>query len=537
MRIIHDLKLDYDDVLICPQSSSGTSRKDVIINRSFTKFPHADNVLLDVVPIVASNMDTVGTFEMQRSLAQHRCITCLHKYYDITKLLGHYNIDFELTFFSFGMKERDLNNIETLYDYCINYTEFIPHICLDVANGYTDKFVSFANKVREIASKSIIMAGNIATPQMVERLIREGGVDICKIGIGPGCFVTGTKVVTSDGVKSIEDIRVGDLVLTHKGNFKRVLGIKSRKENNEIIEINGIRCTTNHKFYVIHTKYKDIVNEDNIEDYAEWIEAKYLYYDYCLVKIIPGPLTLLDTALSYYKYNHREERQLMVQDNPKSIVNNGTNFELVKINTIKTMSVQHEDVFDIEVEDDNSFCVEDSIAVHNSACTTRIVTGIGYPQLSALIECADAAHGTSRGYVCADGGCKTPGDVCKALCAGANFVMLGGMLAGTDECNGEWEFNNDGSKKHLTFYGMSSYEAQDKYNGKSDYRPSEGRCVKIPYKGPVSKVIQQITGGIRSCCTYIGASEIKHMSRCATFIRVNNTHNRVYENFDKSSTK
>ena len=157
-----------------------------------------------------------------------------------------------------------------------------------------------------------------------------------------------------------------------------------------------------------------------------------------------------------------------------------------------------------------------------SVCTTRIQTGVGYPQLSAIMECSDAAHGLG-GHIIADGGCTCAGDVAKAFGAGADFVMLGGMLAGHDEGGGEVK---DGT---VTFYGMSSDTAMNKHSGGvADYRSSEGRTVKIPYKGPVENTIKDILGGIRSTCTYVGASELKHLSKCTTFIRVNNQFNNVF---------
>lgn len=182
-----------------------------------------------------------------------------------------------------------------------------------------------------------------------------------------------------------------------------------------------------------------------------------------------------------------------------------------------------------------------------SVCTTRIQTGVGYPQLSAVIECADAAHGLG-GHIIADGGCTCPGDVAKAFAAGADFVMLGGMLAGHDEGGGEvitklYETNEYevGSttermykkieEKHFVqFYGMSSESANDKhFGGLKDYRSSEGRTVLVPYRGPVAATVQDILGGVRSTCTYAGAKTIKQLPKCATFIRCTQTHNSIYE--------
>jgi len=157
-----------------------------------------------------------------------------------------------------------------------------------------------------------------------------------------------------------------------------------------------------------------------------------------------------------------------------------------------------------------------------SVCTTRIQTGVGYPQLSAVIECADAAHGLG-GHIIADGGCTNSGDVAKAFGGGSDFVMLGGMLAGHDEGGGEVVDNM------IKFYGMSSETANDKhFGGLKDYRASEGKEVSIPYKGTVGSTIQSILGGIRSACTYIGAGKIKDLPKSTTFVRVNNTHNIVY---------
>lgn len=202
-----------------------------------------------------------------------------------------------------------------------------------------------------------------------------------------------------------------------------------------------------------------------------------------------------------------------------------------------------------------------------SVCETRKVTGVGYPQISAIIECGNAAH-CLKGYICSDGGCKTSGDICKAFCAGADLVMLGGMLAGTDECDGDWTYNNrkiyqytkpdlngkiwcaeesylaftqgfetiyvcthdpkkhgqvieEGQKKSLKFYGMSSREAMEKHGGSDkEYRASEGKCIEVPYKGPVENIVKEILGGLRSCGTYIGAMDIKHFPKCAHLVKV-----------------
>lgn len=186
-----------------------------------------------------------------------------------------------------------------------------------------------------------------------------------------------------------------------------------------------------------------------------------------------------------------------------------------------------------------------------SVCTTRVQTGVGYPQLSAIIECADAAHGLGA-HIIADGGCTCPGDVAKAFGAGADFVMLGGMLAGHDEGGGEvisryyesneviminnHRFSADVShenllieKKFVKFYGMSSDTAMNKHHGGvAEYRSSEGRTVEIPYRGSVNGTVLDLLGGLRSTCTYVGASNLKQLSKCTTFIRVNRQINDVF---------
>jgi len=161
-----------------------------------------------------------------------------------------------------------------------------------------------------------------------------------------------------------------------------------------------------------------------------------------------------------------------------------------------------------------------------SVCTTRIQTGVGYPQLSAVMECADAAHGLGA-HIIADGGCTCPGDVSKAFGGGADFVMLGGMLAGHDEGNGKIIKSN--GTKYIEFYGSSSTVANKKhYGGLSSYRSSEGRTVRVKYRGKINDTILNILGGIRSSCTYVGAPSLKQLSKCTTFVRVSNQFNRTF---------
>ena len=363
MKFEDGIKLDFDDVLIRPKRSTLSSRSGVDIQKVYD-YLHAP-VREAVVPIIAANMDTVGTMAMAEKLGSEDMLTCLHKYYSVDELVNFFTETPRLdTFYTLGIKEEDVEKLLAV-DYELPEMEEcglgIHKICIDVANGYQKVFVDHVKRIRNMFPDTIIMAGNVCTPEMVSELLISGGADIVKIGIGPG-----------------------------------------------------------------------------------------------------------------------------------------------------------------------------------SVCTTRMVTGCGYPQLSAIIECADAAHGLN-GHICADGGCRMPGDVVKAFAAGADFVMLGGMLAGTDECEGDWEYEgwinthigrvqigtslDPDKKKSLKFYGMSSEEAMEAHNGGvGAYRTSEGKSESVAYKGSVMDVMQEITGGLRSACAYVGARTLKDFPKCATFVRTNRVH-------------
>ncbi len=162
-----------------------------------------------------------------------------------------------------------------------------------------------------------------------------------------------------------------------------------------------------------------------------------------------------------------------------------------------------------------------------SVCTTRTMTGVGVPQFSAILDCADAANGVD-GHIMADGGCVHPGDIAKAFGGGAHMVMIGGMLAGHDESEQQVV---DGK---IEFYGMSSDRAREKHGKRKDgYRGNEGRLISLPHRGPVAPTLEDILGGVRSACTYIGARRLKDMAKCASFVTTNNVINRVYEKYTK----
>lgn len=164
-----------------------------------------------------------------------------------------------------------------------------------------------------------------------------------------------------------------------------------------------------------------------------------------------------------------------------------------------------------------------------SACTTRLKTGVGYPQLSTIMNCVQAAHDNSA-YLMSDGGCKNPGDIAKALVAGADFVMLGGMLAGHAESEGDILEDSFGNMV-VEFHGMSSNIANESYSGGlKNYRTSEGREVLIPYRGYVKNTIEDICGGLRSACTYTNSATIRDLSK-AKFVRTTQQYNRIFEEY------
>ncbi len=345
MIIESDLKLDFKDVLIRPKRSTLQSRNDVNVNRTFT-FLHNQRDWTGF-PLIAANMDVVGTMAVARTLSRFGAMTALHKHYRAEELIDFFQGDESgNVFYSLGITDADREKFKA-----VKAKAPVDKLCIDVANGYTERFVEVVARMREENPDIVIMAGNVVTGDMTEALLLAGA-DIVKVGIGPG-----------------------------------------------------------------------------------------------------------------------------------------------------------------------------------SVCTTRKMTGVGYPQLSAIIECADAAHGL-KGQVCGDGGCTVPGDLSKAYGAGADFVMLGGMLAGHDECEGDIRYEErDGQRipAAMVFYGMSSDTAMHKYaGGVASYRASEGKTVEVPYRGPIEGTVQEIMGGVRSMMTYIGATKLKEVPKRTTFVRVGAQLNTVF---------
>lgn len=345
MRIINDVKYEFDDLMLTPKRSTLNSRSEVDITREF-KF-HWTQTKWTGIPIFAANMSSVGTIEMARELSSHSMCTALHKHYSIEELISIFTEYSPYIWYSMGIAKNDLDKFNNVK----NNIPRIPNICIDVANGYIEKFVNFVSKIREQNPFSVIMCGNVVTPEISEQLILAGA-DIIKIGISGG-----------------------------------------------------------------------------------------------------------------------------------------------------------------------------------SVCTTRSMTGFGYAQASAILETADSVHGLG-GLICSDGGCKVYGDIVKAFGLGTDFVMLGGMFAGTNESGGELITDVDGSEKK-EYYGMSSYTAQDKHIGhRADHRASEGKRVLLPPKGPVKDIIKEMLGGLRSGCSYAGARKLKELTKRATFTKVNHQRNTVFDQYD-----
>ena len=559
MRIITDPKLDFSDVLIVPKRSTLGSRSEVDVERSF-KMKHSGETFSGV-PIIAANMDTIGTFEMATELSNHKMITALHKHYSSQDLISHYDNLSEKNwhFYSMGIGQSDFNKFQLVYSNLKNKSN-LHAVCIDVANGYSEKFLDFVKKFRNTYPTLTIMAGNVVTAEMTEELVLSG-VDIVKVGIGGGCFPIGTMITTINGSVPIERIQVGDVVKTHTLSWRSVVNTFTHRHHTKLIEINeNIRATPNHEFYVLNKRYLPYVNDDNLSTYTDWVSAEDLTSEHLLVRTIN---------------NQRPQKYTQVH-----------NYNLIDIDSLEVKSIS-EQTYDFEVEVDHSY-IANGFVVHNSVCTTRKVTGVGFPQLSAVFDAADAAHGL-KGLICSDGGCQVSGDVSKAFAGGADFVMLGGMLSGHTEGGGtlicdnikynyeeyQLDFGEDNYKTihnyvlsskdqymlscalhynsypdamrkmlakfpnlfeipddaKIAFYGMSSKTAMDKHNGGvAEYRASEGKTVYVPFKGSVKNTIQEILGGVRSACTYTGASSLKELSKRTTFIIVHRQLNTIYGN-------
>jgi len=279
MQIEENVKLDFSDVLIRPKRSVLTSRGEVDLHRSFT-FRNSKQSYFGI-PILAANMDSVGTFNMANALAKHDLAVALHKHYSQEELIEFFNIATNKIahWFSMGIMDADLEKFNAVLA-----SVDIRNVCIDVANGYQETVVEFVKKFREANPTITIMAGNVVTGEMTEALILAGA-DIVKAGIGPGCFLAGTKITTVDGYKNIEDIKIGDSVLTHTLSWRNVEKTFIHTHHKKILEINDrLSVTPNHEFYVVHKKYLGLLTDENIEKYAIWISAENLTRDFLMLE-------------------------------------------------------------------------------------------------------------------------------------------------------------------------------------------------------------------------------------------------------------
>ena len=386
---------------------------------------------------------------------------------------------------STGIQDSDLKNLDDIVQ------KRDPHfICIDVANGYAKRFLETVKKIREKYPTKTLVGGNIVTRDLVEQLILYGGLDIVKVGIGSGCFDGNTKVLMADYTqKNIKDIVIGDQVINMYGKSVTVTGVMNQ----------GVKNTVRFTLYNDTESITTIVTPDH----RYWINVKNINLNsWCQLQLMQNYFSVTSFDQDTQQIKPRNDLNYTIEENG------------------------YQEVWDIEVDCPTHSFIANGFIVHNSVCTTRLQTGVGYPQFSATIECSDAAHGLDA-HIISDGGIQNVGDFSKAFGAGADFVMCGSMFAGHEESAGEMIEEN--GKKYKIFYGMSSAAAMNKYSGGvAHYRSAEGKIVKVPYKGKVADTILNILGGIRSTMTYINARKIKNIPKCATFIRVNNIVNKIY---------
>lgn len=268
MIIENEVKLDFNDVLFKPQRSTLSSRREVDLERTIT-FLHSGATFTGI-PIIAANMDTTGTFEIAKVLAEHHMMTALHKHYTLEDWKKNQSLfDRDYMTVSIGTKDEDYDKFVKIQSLGID----VKYLVIDVANGYSEKFINFVADVRKRNQNLTIMAGNVVTSDITQELILNGA-DVVKCGIGSGCFIPGSKVLTKNGLKNIEDVVIGDVVITHNGNWQEVTNTFTYQKNEKIMSVNGVKSTSNHEYYVIEKKYRDIVTDDNIHEYARWVEAK-----------------------------------------------------------------------------------------------------------------------------------------------------------------------------------------------------------------------------------------------------------------------
>lgn len=266
--------LTFDDVLLVPRYNGFKSRKDVDISVKLGPYTFK-------APIISSNMDTITSWRMASTMANLGCLGILHRFNSIDDNVMSYITAKKHTLGEVGVSigvNEGLDRLEALYK---NGARIF---CIDVAHGHSNAVGLLIKEIKLNFKDVFVIAGNVATYEGAAYLA-DCGADAVKVGIGGGCFIKGTSVATNKGNKPIEKIQIGDSVLTHTGKYKKVKAISKREENETIIDINGIKCTKNHQFYVIEKKYADNLTDEKVSMYAKWIEAELLSDDYFLLKI------------------------------------------------------------------------------------------------------------------------------------------------------------------------------------------------------------------------------------------------------------
>lgn len=295
MRIIEETQLDFDDLLISPKRSTLNSRSEVELSRTFEWTDlNGNRQSLTCVPIIVANMATIGTPKIAKIVSKHGFLCALEKHYPL-EVLDELFTDLEniasveglpKDFYSqkvmpsIGVKE----NTDIIKK--LNEKHSLKCVCIDVPNGYIPKFIDRINEIAKICPQAMLICGNVVTGDICQDIILHGHGITTKIGIGQGCFLGNMCVLTSNGLKKIQDIEIGEKVLTHTGKFETVINKFMFNTHKKIIDINGIKCTPNHKFYVAKIEDIDKITEENYKDYCIWVEAKDLDMSkYKLLKI------------------------------------------------------------------------------------------------------------------------------------------------------------------------------------------------------------------------------------------------------------
>lgn len=283
-KINESKKYNFEDVLILPKKTEVYSRKNVNIfhdSINIQNKKYMEN--WQPLPIMSSNMDTITDTKFAFELLKRNWITVLHKFVSVVDIIELFDkidiynndtknilkIDYRNVFVSIGITNKDQTKLETR----LEKEKRICSVCIDVANGHSIRVINYSKELKEgLCKDKILMVGNIGNPEIIEDYI-QANIDILKIGIGPGCFIENTKIITKNKIKSIQNIKVGDFVLTHKNRFKKVIGTTVYKEKDSLLEVNGEYSTLSHEYYVIDKENKNVVNEDNLEKYAYFIKA------------------------------------------------------------------------------------------------------------------------------------------------------------------------------------------------------------------------------------------------------------------------